>query len=540
MTSIIHMPHRAELAEEFRRVGLWNGDRLVDYLERWATETPERIAMGVPGEPGLSYREVLDRSRRFANALLGLGLVKGDVVAIQAPNVPEFLIAYYGVSMMGGVLCTLHMPYREGELAPLLRFAEAKAIICCPAIDRYDAPAAMQALRRIVPLLRHVIVAFGAAPEGCLGMDALIAGAGAERPAVEVLAADPCQLCFTSGTSAAPKGVVRTSETITANARIYSESIRLGREDRVLVAPPFTHVFGLCCVANAVFTGASIVLMPLFTPAAFAGAIADGRPTVMFCAPAHVAVTLKARLLDGVDFSALREVIIAGSVCPPETARTLEALLPNGRVGGLFGMTECGLVAQTPLDAGPEVRHHSVGRPTRGIEARLVTADGAVLPTGAEGELHLRGYSIMAGYHRNEDAMQSAFSADGWFRTGDIAIIDADNNICITGRVKDLINRGGIKINPTDIENAVNVHPKVMSSAVVAMPDEVFGEKACLFVVPVDGEDVSLREINAFLADNGIAKMRWPERLEVIAEMPMTPTRKIIKGVLTERAKTLV
>ena len=537
MTSMTYTLHPADLADEFRRAGLWNEDRLADYLERWARDTPDRIAMGVPGEPGLTYREVLDQSRRFANALLGLGLRKGDVVAIQAPNVPEFLIAYYGVTMMGGILCTLHMPYREGEMAPLLRFAAAKAIICCPAVNKYDAPAAMQALRRVVPSLEHVIVAFGAAPEGCLGMGTLIAAAGGERPPVDVLASDPCLLCFTSGTSAAPKGVVRTSETVTANARIYSESIRLTMGDRVLIAPPFTHVFGLCCVANAVFTGAPIVLMPLFNPSAFAGAIAGGRPTVMFCAPAHVAATLKANLLDGVDLSELRDVVIAGSVCPPDIAKALEALLPNGRTGGLFGMTECVLVAQTPLDAGPEVRHHSVGRPTRGIQARVVAADEAVLPAGAEGELQLRGYSIMAGYHRNEDAMRLAFSKDGWFRTGDIAVIDGDGNIGITGRVKDLINRGGIKINPTDIENAVNGYPKVMSSAVVAMPDEVYGEKACLFVVPVNGEEVSLDEINAFLGQNGIAKVRWPERLEVIAEMPMTPTRKIIKGVLTERAK---
>jgi acyl-CoA synthetase (AMP-forming)/AMP-acid ligase II len=537
MSALQYRPHAEHLRRQFREEGFWNEDRLVDYVEKWSRERPESVAMFVPGGPSLTYGETFIKARRLANALLALGLKKGDTVAIQLPSHPEFLIAYFGVNMMGGILCTLHMPYRAAEMRPLMNFASAAAIICGPANDKYDAPATMLGLKREVQTLQHVIVADDDAPAGCHAMSRMIEQASEEAIPYQVLASDPALLCFTSGTSASPKGVLRTSETIAANARIYSETIRMTFEDRVMIAPPFTHVFGLCCVANAIYHGAPIVLLPLYTPQEYVRTIAEGRPSVIFTAPAHVAAALKGGLLDDVDLSSIREVVIAGSVCPPEVAKAMEDRMPSGRAGGLFGMTECVLVAQTPIDAGPDVRHYSVGCPTRGIQARVAGPGGNLLPTGAEGELQLFGYSIMAGYHNNDEANEAAFSPDGWFRTGDLATIDADGNIAICGRVKDLINRGGIKINPTDIENLVDSHEKVLQSAVVPMPDDVYGERACLFVVPRNGCSITLAEVNTYLSEHGVAKMRWPEHLEIIDEMPMTPTRKIVKGKLAERLR---
>jgi cyclohexanecarboxylate-CoA ligase len=535
MSTHAYVPHSKTLADRFRAEGFWGNERLTDYLERWARETPEAIAITVPGGKSLSYRETLSTARRFANGLRAVGLSKGDVIAIQLPSYPEFLIAYFGVTLMGGVLCTLHMPYRAGEMQPLLQFAEAAAVICGPTGEKYDAPATMLGLKRDVPTLKHVIVAYDDSHKDCLSMTEMMTAATDSPVPGDYSASDPCLLCFTSGTSADPKGVMRTSETIVANARIYSETIKLTSSDKVMIAPPFTHVFGLCCVADAIVNGATIVLLPLYTPQDYARTISLGRPTILFTAPAHVAAALKGGLIDGIDLSSIREVVIAGSVCPPEIAKALEDRLPSGRAGGLFGMTECVLVAQTPIDAPASVRHYTVGRPTEGISARVCSPDGTVLPVGTEGELQLFGYSIMAGYLKNETANAAAFTSDGWFRTGDIAIIDDQNNIAICGRVKDLINRGGIKINPTDIENLVDAHEQVLQSAVVPMRDDVLGEKACLFIVPRPGASITLDEINHYLAEQGVAKMRWPEHMVVIDEMPMTPTRKIIKGVLAAR-----
>src|SRR5262245_49895835 len=161
MSSSAYIPHTRELQLQFRAEGLWNDERLPDYIEKWARETPDNVAMLVPGGPSLTYRDTLAKSRRFANALLALGLRKGDVIAIQLPSHPEFLIAYFGVVMMGGVLCTLHMPYRAGEMRPLMQFAEAKAVICTPPGDKYDATAVMLGLVGKVPTLKHGVVAYG-------------------------------------------------------------------------------------------------------------------------------------------------------------------------------------------------------------------------------------------------------------------------------------------------------------------------------------------------------------------------------------------
>ncbi|MCY4238223.1 MAG: class I adenylate-forming enzyme family protein [Rhodospirillaceae bacterium] len=534
MTKLIDFPrHDAALAKKFRDAGFWNDDTLSGYLEKWAAETPNATALVAP-EREISYVEWRDQSRRFANALLDLGLERGDVVAIQYPNHPEFLIAFLGVAMMGGVLCTLHMPYRAGEMAPLLNHGGARAIICVRSDNKYDAPETMERLKAKVPTLEHIIVA-GDVGSGHRALEDMIAN-GTDMPIADPpVASDPCILCFTSGTSAAPKGVVRTHETFTANGRIYPRTINQTAEDRVLVAPPFTHVFGLTCGIQAMMTGGANVLMSLFSPELYADRLINGRPTVVFSAPAHIAATIKAGLLDDVDLTSIREVVVAGSVCPPQVAADFEKRLPNGRVGQLFGMTETILVMQTPIDGPPEIRHTSTGRETDGIKVRIAnTANDSEMPVGEEGELQLAGYSIFPGYLNNEEANAGAFTDDGYFRTGDLATMDAYGNVVITGRVKDIINRGGIKINPTDTENLLQAHPAIVLAAIVPMPDDVLGERMCLFVTLAPGACLTFDDVTAYLSNKGVAKMRWPERLEIIEEMPMTPTRKIQKGKLAK------
>jgi non-ribosomal peptide synthetase component E (peptide arylation enzyme) len=534
MSGLDHAPRYTEQQKRgFIDQGLWNDDTLASYLEKWARETPEKPAI-VAGDRTLSYAETLGAARRFANSLLGLGLGKGDVVGIQLPNLPEYLIAYFGVTMMGGILGTLHMPYRAAEMAPLMNHGRMRALICGAATERYDAPATAMELKALVPTLEHVIVLGAPAPDECHDLGRLIAD-GADRDIADPPGPDDfALLCFTSGTAAAPKAVLRDYRTITANARNYSPTIELSADDVVMTAPPFTHVFGLCCVACTLWAGATNLLMDLFTPDAFIRGIHDGRPTVLFCAPAHIAATHKAGLFDSHDCGSIRDVVVAGAVCPPDVAATFERYLPNGRVGQLFGMTEVILVMQTPLDAGPETRHSSTGRATIGIEARVAGPDGSPLGPGAEGELEIRGYTVLAGYLDNDAANRASFTDDGFFRTGDLATIDTDGNVVITGRVKHVINRGGIKINPTDIENLITAHQAVVQAAIVAMPDDVLGEKACLFVELAASASFNFGEMTAYLEANGVAKMRWPERLETVDAMPMTPTRKIIKDELAK------
>ncbi len=506
-------------------------DTLLDCVRFWAATTPDQLAVETQDQGRLTYAELTRRANSLAAAFAGIGLRPGDRVAIQLPSTPEFVTAYLACAISGCVLTTLHMPYRQEELHPLIAFAGAKAVLTAD-VGKYDGPATMQALKDEIESLEHVICVTEPKIAGHHHLAALIAE-NAEAP--EAPGAGPeaeVALCFTSGTSAAPKGVIRTQSLMAQNARRFGEMLSMTEADRVMIAPPLTHVFGLLCAGNTLMSGATVVPIPMFTPQTFGAYLTEMKPTVVYSAPAHLAATLKSGVMDAAPPETVRDVIVGGSICPPEVAAQFEARLPNGRVGCLFGMTEALLTTQTVTTDPAEIRHGTVGQLAEGLKARIMTAEGEDVTKGGEGELQLSGYSILPEYLDNPDANASSFTKDGWFRTGDLASIDEAGNIMITGRSKDIINRGGIKINPADIESIMDGHADIVQSALVPMPDAVLGERICAYAALRPGTSLSLEELCAYLEGQGVAKMRWPERLEIITEMPMTPTKKIIKPVL--------
>lgn len=528
--------HPEDCAKTFVEQGHWQRDTLCDVLDDWAGRTPDRMFACDADGRSVSFAEMAETSRRFATALLDRGLTKGDIVAVQLPSGLEFLVAYFGVMRMGGVLATMHMPYGEAELRPLLSFSGARAVICAPADDKRDRPAMMDRLRRALPDLEHVIVARGPSPDDrFLDMARMIDAARADDITDPPDCADAALLCFTSGTSSAPKAVMHACETLLADARAYVRAIEGTQQDHSMIAPPFTHIFGLECVNNALCVGGSVVAMEHFTPAGFAQMLEHQKPSIVYGAPAHLAATLREDQLSGRDLSSVRKVILGGAICPPSIAREFEAHLPNGKVGILFGMTESLLVTQTPFDASPEERHGTVGRPVPGIDLRIVTDTGAEAGPGMEGELQLRGFTIMSGYVNNAAANAKAFAGDGWFSSGDRAMWDGHGNVVITGRSIDVINRGGVKINPTDVEATISEHPDIVQVALVPKPDDVLGEKICAVLTLRPGVSLGVEDISAFLDARKIAKMRRPEHVVVVDEMPMTPTKKIIKSELVRR-----
>jgi cyclohexanecarboxylate-CoA ligase len=511
---------------------IWNGDTVPRWLSRFAGETPDKPAIVAAAET-LTYREAWRRAQRLARAFTALGLRKGDVIAVQLPNVPEFMIAYFAATMMGAVLAPMHMPYRAREMEPLLRHARARLAICGGAVDDYVPAETLLTLKQTVDTLSQVVTV-GPDHPGALSLQQMIAAGPFEDIRNPGVAADPAILCFTSGTSAEPKAVVHSSYTMLANNRLCGPLYALEADDILLSGAPFTHAFGICIVNFALSAGATQLLLPAFRPDLLVETITARRPTMLFTAPAHIAACAKAGLLERADFSSLRLVTISGSVCPPQLARALQERLPSGKVMQMWGMTELFMGLNTRLDDPDAVRCESIGRPTPGTELRLVDERGEPVADGEPGELVVRGPSVFAGYYDHAERNDGVFR-DGWFRTGDLACRDARGNFRITGRLKDLINRGGIKINPADVEAVIDKHPKVLQSAIVPMPDEVMGEKACAFIVPQPRETVSFEEICAWLRQNDIVKMKWPERVELIDEMPMTPTRKVIKGLLRAR-----
>lgn len=519
----------------FKEAGFWTDTMPHQVLAEWARTAPNAPALIGP-KASFTYAEFCERSRRFASGLLSLGLRRGDVIGLQLPNIPEFLIAYFGAQMMGAVPCMFHMPYRSGELESLIAHVRPRAIICVAASEKYDAPALMLKLQERSPTLETVIVVGGRTPPGCLAFDDLSStgiGEISDQPGPD----DPAIILFTSGTSTQPKAVVHAHRTLTASAFHTGDRMGITSQDVVLCAPAHTHAFGLCMAVTIMLAGAANALLPEYSPPLLSETIQRTKPTIVLCGLAHIQAGLKAKLWGPEIAGSVRRVITGGAPCPSEVLRSLEAALSSGKVFQVWGMTEVWMPIFHDLNAPLDLRAASLGSPPVGHQVRVVARDGTVLGPGDEGELQMRGPFLMARYYRNDLATRDAFTDDGWFRTGDMATIDANGFIAITGRLKDIINRGGIKINPLDIEVLMDAHPAVQISAVVPMPDEILGERACLFVQTVPGRTLTLENVCEYLAANNMAKLRWPERLEIVEAMPMTATRKIIKRKLVELLK---
>ena len=522
-----------ERAALYLERGWWSpADTLSQWLVRAAAETPNAPAIIGDGT-SLSYAELAGQVGALAGGLKALGLGAGDVVAVQLPNRAEYLVSYLAICALGAVMTTLYVPYRAAEMESLLSHSRARAFIGLADMGEFSPARTVLDLRERLDALEHVIV-IGDAPRGTQAF-AGVAGAPPHDLSDGPVAADPFLLLYTSGTSAGPKGVPLAYQGILGNARLGVPEHGITAADRILSAAPFGHLYALYSFHLALAAGASTVLLPAFTPPDLARTLEGEAVTVLFAAPAHVAACLGARLLDADALTRLRLAVLSGSAVAPSVASGLQERIPNGHVTQLWGMTETQAGLYTRPGDPIETVAGSAGRPSPGTEARVVGPEDAVLPPGEEGELHIRGSLLFPGYFDHPEANRDAFSSGGWFRTGDLAVIGADGNVSITGRCKDVINRGGVKYNPRDIEDLLAAHPEVDMAAIVPVPDPVLGERACCCVTVAGDSAPTLEAVCAFLEENGIARIRWPERLEIVDAMPLTATRKIIKDRLIER-----
>jgi cyclohexanecarboxylate-CoA ligase/acyl-CoA synthetase len=513
-------------AEPFAR--FWRDETLRDWMDRHlAAEAPDRIALIGPGA-SWSYAELHARALNLAAQFRALGIGRGDTIAIQFPNLPEFVLTYLATGYAGAILQTLHMPYRGAEIEFLLKHSAAKAIVCLGQGKDFNPAESILAMKPRLPALNHVIALGPNPPPGALPFASTPKPAALDgRPRAD----DDFVLLYTSGTVAAPKGVPMPYKKFLANTRLSATELEIGSSSILLTAAPLSHLYGLFAVNLAFAAGATLALLPVFTPPALAEALDRYKPTQLFTAPAHMTACLQAGLLTPERLRSLALLQISGSACPPELAQRIQEMMPDGKVVQLWGMSELQAGAFNRPSDPHDTRMMNAGRASPGTELRVVQ-DGAPVPPGEEGELQVRGCSVFAGYLGNAGATADAFTADGWFRTGDLARMTVDGNISITGRLKDVINRGGVKFNPADIEALIDRHPAVLQCAITPLPDPAMGERACCFAVLKPGASLSLDDIRAFLTQHEIAKTKWPERLEIIADMPLTPTRKIKKAEL--------
>jgi cyclohexanecarboxylate-CoA ligase/acyl-CoA synthetase len=480
----------------------------------------------------LTYAQLGERVAALASGLAQIGIAAGDVVAVHLPNIPEFLIAWFAINRRGAVMQTIHMPYGQREVEHMLRHSGAKAVLALSQL-RDRSPAAEIAG---LSLTGVTVIAVGSPVAGAESYEAIAAaGAAKPLPAHPVRASDPFQLLYTSGTTAAPKAVSVTYNHFLSNARLCAHEFGFRPDDRVLCLAPYTHLYGLYALELGFVVGATACLVPMFTPQDFVAALAQMRPTVLIGGPAHIAACLRQDLFKGIDLTSIRFAILSGTNVPVTLSQTFEAMLPNGKVQQAWGMTELQFGACSRIGDSTEIRFGTIGRATPGTELRVTDAEGRVLPAGETGELQVRGCSLFSGYVRNPEATAAAFTTDGWFRTGDLAAMDAAGNVQLRGRTKELINRGGIKINPSDLEAAIATHPAVADVAIAPVPDSVLGERAACFVTLNRGAALDFETLKLFLADKKFAKFTWPEQLEIVTDMPMTPTRKIMKAELVQR-----
>ena len=520
-----------ERAAHYLEKGYWTNDTLSAWLAKYASETAEAIAINHPGG-NVSYGELKERVDSLTTGLMNLGLIKGDVVAVQLPNNIDYILSYLAITAFGGVMQTIHMPYRDADIEFLLGHSRARAVISLPALKDFQTGDVMLKLKNQLDTLEHVIITGDTAPKGALTLAAIFSD---DTPEIDnpPVGSDPFLLLYTSGTTSNPKGVPLTYQNMLSNTRQCAPEYKVTADDRILSAAPFGHLYGLYNLHLALFAGGTATLLPMFTPPDLAALVEKEKPTMVFLGPPHAAAMLGAGLMDKHDFSSVRFTVFSGAYCPPEVMKTYHAKAGGGKTGQLWGMTETAAGTISRPDDDIEIPANSAGRATPGDEIRVVsTEEGAPLPADTEGELQVRGCSVFAGYLDNQEANDEAFAGDGWFRTGDLAMIDRDGNMRITGRTKDVINRGGVKFNPADIEDLISKHAKVAEAAIVPMSDPVLGEKSCCFAVAAAGENPNLEELCAYLDDNKISKNKWPERLELIDEMPLTPTRKVMKGQL--------
>tara|TARA_B100000315_G_scaffold260597_1_gene323324 strand:+ start:12875 stop:14818 length:1944 start_codon:yes stop_codon:yes gene_type:complete len=525
---------KPELAARYIEDGYWINETLNGWLADHAQNTPDAIAILHPGGE-VTYAELKSRVDHLTNGLLSLGLMKSDVVAVQLPNTLDFVVSYLAITAFGGVMQTIHMPYRDADIEFLLGHAQARTVICLPAFKDFPTAEVMLSMKEKLSALEHVITVGDMEIEGTLMLESLMIEGTPEIDNPPV-GSDPFLLLYTSGTTSNPKGVPLTYQNMMSNARVSVAEFKMTSVDRNLSAAPFSHLYGLFNFHVALNAGATNVLLPAFTPPDLAKMVEATKATTVFLGPAHATAMINAGLMDAHDFSSVRFSVFSGAACPPQMMETYRDKIPGTRISQLWGMTETAGATYCRYDDAADIPVRSAGRASPGDEVRVVSPeDGKPLPANTEGDLQVRGCSVFPGYLNNEEANADAFTEDGWFRTGDLAIIDDDGNMTITGRTKDVINRGGVKFNPADIEDLIIQHPKVEMAAIVPVPDPALGEKACCVVTLLGEESVTLEELCTLLDEHKIAKNKWPERLEIIDEMPLTPTRKVIKGRLMDK-----
>jgi long-chain acyl-CoA synthetase len=502
-------------------------------LEESAKAHPTKPAL-VLGEHTLSYAELLGASRKFANALEGLGIRPGEKVALMLPNVPQFAIAYFGALSLGAAVVPLNVLFKSGEVEYHLRDSDAAALVVW---EGFLEEAAKGFGR--VEACRELIVAEapggGQARKGTHGFNALLAQSAVERELAVTNPDDTAVILYTSGTTGRPKGAELTHFNLFYNAAYSADRLMdITPEDVTLAVLPLFHVFGQTCVMNAtLYKGATVALVPRFEPEAALKTIQGARVTIFEGVPTMYQYLLRFPDREKYDTSSLRIGISGGAAMPVEVLRAFEEAFGITILEG-YGLSETSPVACFNLS---EERRKvgSIGLPIWGTRARVVDPEDREVPRGESGELVLRGHHVMKGYYKQPEATATAMRGD-WFHTGDVATMDEDGFVYIVDRIKDMILRGGFNIYPRELEEALYAHPAVAECAVLGVPHPELGEEVHAVIVLKAGQSATEEELITFMRER-VAAYKYPRTVELVSELPKTATGKILKRELATQAR---
>jgi fatty-acyl-CoA synthase len=504
----------------------------------------------------LNYREFNERVDEAARGLLALGIGAGEHVALWATNVPEWVVLQFATAKIGAVLVTINPAYRPFELKYVLKQCDAKALFL---VDRFKKSDYFAMLAEVCPelaasepgqlnsegfpQLRWIVTLRGASHAGAIGWDDM-ARRGQAVAARQIAAAakslkpnDAINIQYTSGTTGFPKAATLSHRNLLLNTYYVGQCLKLSADDRICIPVPFYHCFGcvLGTICAVVYGAAMIVPAESFDPAATLAAIESTRATTLYGVPTMFIAELNDPSRAGRDLSSLRTGIMAGSPCPIETMRAVVNDLGCREITIAYGQTEASpIITQTRTDDPLAMRVETVGRPIPGIDVKVIDpATGQALADGEQGELCARGHDVMLGYYKNPEATAAAIDAEGWLHTGDLAVRLSSGYYKITGRIKDMVIRGGENIFPREIEEFLFTHPAVEQAAVVGVPDPKYGEELCAWIKLKGSQTASEEEIREFCRGS-LAHFKVPRYVRFVESYPQTVTGKIQKFKIRE------
>jgi len=522
----------------FREAGFWL-DKTVDQLLTDAVaRTPDKVSIVADRADRaqsrrLTYKELNDLADRAATSLLRLGVGRGDVVTVQLPNWWEFVVAAFACAKIGAVMNPVMPILRERELTYILNFCNTKVFIVPKTYRGFDYAAMAHGMRSDLPDLKQIIVVDG---EDDSSFERMLLAAEPGPLPPRASPDDMSVLMFTSGTTGEPKGVIHTSNSLIACCKALTTRFGLDSNDVLLVASPVGHMTGYAAIVLlAVYLDGTMILQDVWDAKHGVELMSQEDVTYTAASTPFLSDICEAVKAGAPRPQALRSFLCGGAPIPSvlieRAAKELDL-----KVCSLWGMTEVLSGTLTEPSRVAEKSASTDGRPQDGMEVSIVDFDGKPLPAGESGRLLVRGSQMFMGYYKRPDL--ETFDSEGWFDSGDLAYMDKDGYIRISGRVKDILIRGGENVPVAEIENLLYKHPAVAAVAVVGYPDARLGERGCAFVVPRPGTTIDLASVQDYLRDARMAKQFWPERVEAVAELPRTASGKIQKFRLKEIAAT--